>query len=172
MTITIRPVEVKDARGINMLRRENGIIQTTLGLPSERVMIQENFLLDTPDHIHTFVAISTENNEEEVVGWASMNMEKNQRKRHSASLALLIHPKYQEHELSYQLLEMLIDLADNWLLLKRLEMTLLSGNMKVQQLYEQFGFVQEGIKKNSIISNGKYCDEVCMARLNKVSFLL
>ena len=47
----------------------------------------------------------------------------------------------------------------------RLELTVMTNNEKAIKLYKKFGFEIEGIKKNSMIVEGKYVDEYYMARV-------
>jgi putative acetyltransferase len=49
-------------------------------------------------------------------------------------------------------------------LLRRVELTVLTENEGAKRLYERFGFVVEGCRKMSIISQGELKDEWLMAR--------
>ena len=57
MNSIIRPVEMKDARGINELRRMPGVFENTLGMPSERVKRSEDFIANLDRNSHLFVAV-------------------------------------------------------------------------------------------------------------------
>jgi len=59
-----------------------------------------------------------------------------------------------------------IDLADNWLKLVRLELTAFVENEGAVRLYQSLGFQIEGVKKYAAIRNGEYADEYLMARYN------
>ena len=63
-------------------------------------------------------------------------------------------------------MDTLIDLADNWLLLKRVDLTVYPDNLRATKLYEKFGFVREGIMKYAATQHGKYADVLLMARYN------
>jgi putative acetyltransferase len=58
----------------------------------------------------------------------------------------------------------LLDVADNWIMLERVELSVLITNPRAQSLYERFGFVAEGRLKGALISHGAYVDEVTMGR--------
>jgi putative acetyltransferase len=58
----------------------------------------------------------------------------------------------------------ILDLADNWLMLKRVELSVFVDNEPALALYRSFGFVVEGTKKFAAIRNGAYMDEYLMAR--------
>ena len=61
-------------------------------------------------------------------------------------------------------MQTLLDLADQWLLLRRIELTVLTENDGAKRLYERLGFVVEGRRKMSVISQGELKDEWLMAR--------
>ena len=63
------------------------------------------------------------------------------------------------------LLAALLDIADNWLNLKRLQLGVLSDNAPAIYLYEKFGFVSEGIARADIFRAGAYADTRLMARI-------
>ncbi|AEH48046.1 GNAT family N-acetyltransferase [Parageobacillus thermoglucosidasius] len=47
----------------------------------------------------------------------------------------------------------------------RLELTVVADNQRAISLYRKMGFEQEGIKRHSLLINGKYVDEYYMAKL-------
>jgi RimJ/RimL family protein N-acetyltransferase len=49
--------------------------------------------------------------------------------------------------------------------LHRLELTVMSHNPRAMRLYEQMGYVTEGVRKHSLYIDGRYVDEVVMAKL-------
>ncbi len=49
--------------------------------------------------------------------------------------------------------------------LHRLELTVMSHNVRAIRLYQKMGFKTEGTKKDSLLVDGKYVDEYHMARL-------
>ena len=66
-----------------------------------------------------------------------------------------------------KLMEEILDLADNWLMLARIELGVYPDNNKAIRMYENFGFKKEGIKKYAAIKNGIYVDEIIMGRYNE-----
>ena len=59
----------------------------------------------------------------------------------------------------------LIDAADKWLDLRRIELTVFADNERAIRLYERFGFEREGIMRAYAFRDGRYADGVMMARL-------
>ena len=63
------------------------------------------------------------------------------------------------------LIKALTDLANNWLMLVRLELTVIVDNEKAIHLYEKHGFEIEGRIRKSGIRNGEYVDSYMMSRI-------
>ncbi len=63
------------------------------------------------------------------------------------------------------LLNEILDLADHWLMLVRVELEGFSGNEGAIRLYESLGFQKEGLKRMATVRGGRYVDEYLMARL-------
>jgi RimJ/RimL family protein N-acetyltransferase len=51
--------------------------------------------------------------------------------------------------------------------LNRIYLTVLEHNFRAIKLYERFGFVREGIKREAIFKNGVYCNLIEMSILRK-----
>ncbi len=167
MEFYIRPINISDAKGINELRRMPGVFENILGLPSESIKRNEDFIAKMGDNHHQFVAIAKlGNNEEIVIGTAGLVVCTNHRTRHSGSIGIMIHRDYQDKGIGTALIAALIDLADNWLMLVRLELTVFEDNEHAIHLYEKFGFKKEGLKRLAAIRKGKYENEYLMARIN------
>ena len=56
-----------------------------------------------------------------------------------------VHDAWQRQGVGTTLLAALVDAADNWMGLKRIELTVFSDNAAAIRLYEKFGFEPEGI---------------------------
>lgn len=171
--LVIRPVKVSDSNDINQMRRLPGVMETTLGLPSERIENNVKFIESLNDDSHVFVAvlqgyINAHKTlvESKTVGMVTLRVS-NGRKRHSGSIGLMVHKEFQGNGIGTALLEKAIDLADNWLLLHRLELCVFQDNEKAIKLYGKFGFKVEGIKIDSVCKDGSYVNELCMARIKE-----
>ena len=62
-------------------------------------------------------------------------------------------------------MQAMVDLADNWLQLTRLCLTVWASNERAMHLYEKFDFVVEGRMKNYVFREGGYEDACLMARI-------
>lgn len=167
MEFLIRPINVGDGKGVNALRRMPGVFENILGIPSERVKRNEDFIVNMDSNQHQFVAVTKhENGQELIIGMAGLTVNANHRTRHSGSIGIMVHKEYQNMGVGTSLMETLIDIADNWLMLIRVELTVFEDNERAIHLYEKFGFQKEGIKRLAGIRNGKYENEYLMARIN------
>jgi len=66
----------------------------------------------------------------------------------------------------------LLNELDRWALeqgIHRLELTVMTHNVKALTLYEKCGFVIEGVKKDSMFVDGEYIDEYYMGKILKSS---
>jgi putative acetyltransferase len=60
----------------------------------------------------------------------------------------------------------LLDWADNWIGLTRIELTVYTDNLRAIALYEKSGFIREGTHRAYALRGGRYVDAHAMARLH------
>ena len=162
MNYTIRPIEPRDAAGTAALRRMPGVFENTLGLPSERVQHSiDGFQRFGPDD-HIFVAVLEDGT---VIGSAGLQVCANPRMRHVGTLGMLVHTDFQNQGIGSALMKTVLELADNWLMLVRVELEVFADNERAIHLYEKFGFEKEGLLRMSVVRDGRYRDNYKMARL-------
>jgi putative acetyltransferase len=103
--------------------------------------------------------------EGKVIGAIGLHSEAAERRRHAASIGMAVHDAYAARGAGSAMLAAVIDLADNWLNLKRLELSVYADNARAIGLYERFGFEREGLLRAYAWRGGAYADAVTMARL-------
>jgi len=157
--VIIRPVRVEDAEAIWRIARQEGVLETILALPSDRLERRRQQLSELGPDEHYLVAET----DGEVVGLAGLVVGHG-RLRHGGHLFVYVDQQHQARGIGTRLIAALLDLADNWLLLRRVELTVLVKNERARQLYERLGFVVEGRRKYSVIAAGEIADEWLMAR--------
>ncbi len=166
MEFTLRPVNIGDGKGINELRRMPGVFENILGIPSERVKRNEDYITNMDENTHQFVAVTKgAAGEELIIGTAGLAVFANPRLRHSAAFGIMVHKDFQNKGVGSALTEAVLDIADNWLMLVRVELGVFADNLNAIHLYEKYGFEKEGTKKMAAIRNGRYTDEIIMARI-------
>jgi L-phenylalanine/L-methionine N-acetyltransferase len=167
MNLLVRPVRLSDAEDINEMRRQVEVRVTTLALATETILYTETFLRNLGIDDHILVAET----DGKVVGMIGLHLFKNPRQRHLASLGMTVRKEYQGKGIGKELMENILDLADNWLMLVRIELDVTEYNERAIHLYKSFGFEVEGKKKYSIIKEGTYADLLIMARYSLPSHL-
>ena len=157
--VTIRPVRVEDSEAIWEIARQQGVFETIDRLPSDRLAQRAKRLAELGPDEHWLVAEA----DGAVVGLAGLEVGTG-RLRHCGYVFLFVAREHQGQGIGTRLLETLLDLADNWLLLRRVELTVLAENEHAKHLYERLGFQVEGLRKMSLIAHGELVDEWLMAR--------
>ena len=88
------------------------------------------------------------------------------RRAHVGDIALLaVHDSWHGRGIGTAVLAAMIDLADNWLNLRRLTLTVLADNLPALKLYQATGFVTEGVKRADVFRAGRFADAAAMARI-------
>ncbi|GMA49948.1 acetyltransferase [Alicyclobacillus contaminans] len=160
MNLVIRPVEVRDARAIHRIHLQEQVMPYILSLPSDRIDQLEERYRKLGNNHHEFVAES----DGEVVGHAGL-VQMSGRRSHTGMFYIAVDAAHHGCGIGTALLTKILDLADHWLMLERVELGVLVTNLRAKALYERFGFVVEGKKTGAIRSAGRFVDEVLMSRL-------
>ena len=77
-----------------------------------------------------------------------------------------IAPEFQGQGIGSALLRSALELSDQWLNIRRLELTVYSSNEVAIALYERFGFEVEAELSDFAFQYGNYVSALCMARIN------
>lgn len=90
----------------------------------------------------------------------------NVRRRHVAGLGISVAKGAQGQGIGRALMRALTDYADRWGQILRIELTVFADNARAIALYEQSGFVREGLHRGYGLRAGVYADVLSMARLH------
>lgn len=101
-----------------------------------------------------------------VVGNAGLHGVPALRRRHVAMLGVAVACSAQGQGVGTALLASLIDWADRWAQLLRIELTVFSDNAAAIALYRKFGFEHEGTHRAYALRDGVFADVHAMARLH------
>lgn len=88
------------------------------------------------------------------------------RRRHAGGLGMMVAADWQGRGVGSLLMTAVLDWADNWVGLLRIELTVYTDNAPAIALYEKFGFVHEGTHRAFALRAGRYVDAHAMARLH------
>ncbi len=103
--------------------------------------------------------------EEEVVGHLGLETFTRPRRRHVGEIGMAVRDDWHGKGVGTALMEAALDLADNWLNLTRLELTVYADNAAGIALYEKVGFEIEGTHRRYAFRKGEYVDAYSMARI-------
>jgi putative acetyltransferase len=87
------------------------------------------------------------------------------RRAHAANLGMGVHDDFAGRGIGTALLGAILDAADNWLAIRRIELTVWTDNARAIALYERHGFQHEGVRRADAFRAGEYVDSFAMARL-------
>jgi L-phenylalanine/L-methionine N-acetyltransferase len=162
MEIRIRRATVDDAPAIQRIFDTPRAVWGTLQIPYTSVEMRRKRLTDTPEGTYPLVAVV----DGEVVGELSLHhASRSPRRRHAAGLGMAVRDDWQGKGIGTALMQACIELADNWLNLKRLELDVYVDNKPGLRLYKNFGFEIEGTLRMYAFRAGEFVDVYTMARL-------
>ncbi len=157
--IVIRALEPGDFLAVAELHNQPRATAGTLGIPLQSVSdVEQRFRIDAYNRM--LVAEL----DGRLVGDAGLHLNRG-RRSHSGSLGMSVHDDFQGRGVGTALMSALIDLADNWYNLLRLDLQVYTDNAAAVHLYEKFGFVIEGTLRSYAFRAGEFVDAFYMARL-------
>ncbi len=157
---SIRAVRSEDAEAITAMRSLPGVRHGTLALPFPTVEASRKRFESLPKGDLCVVAECGG----AVIGTASLNRLQG-RRGHCGSIGLMVHDAHVGRGVGTALMAALVDAADNWLGLLRLELEVNTDNAPALALYRRFGFVVEGRLVANAFRDGDYIDCFAMGRL-------
>jgi putative acetyltransferase len=160
--IIIRRAEPGDAEAIHSTFCGPRAIAGTLQIPYASVEMWRKRLAEFPPDDHLLVATIAG----EVVGNLGLHAPKSARRRHVGEIGMAVRDDRQRHGVGSALMTAAIELADRWLNLQRLELSVYTDNLAAMALYRKFGFAIEGTCHAYAFRDGKYVDAYLMARLH------
>lgn len=163
MEIIIRASDPEDARALHAMMQNENVYSQTLQIPHNPLSLWEDRLTNAADNelIHSIVAEV----DGAFAGHATLMREKNARRQHAASLGISVAVGFQRQGVGRRLMQELLNIADNWLNLHRVELSVFTDHNAAIALYESCGFVREGIARDFAYRNGRYTDALLMARI-------
>ncbi len=162
MDIEIRHAEEDDCQAVQQIHAQPKAIWGTLQVPFPSLEMWKKRLAEKSGNRYHLVACV----EGKVVGLLGLTIETySPRRRHAGSLGMAVHDQWRGRGVGTALTAAAIDLADNWLNLVRIELTVFTDNESAVKLYQKFGFKIEGTLEGYAYRDGCYADAYCMARV-------
>jgi putative acetyltransferase len=159
--IEVRAAELSDADALTRIYADRNAFSQTLQLPFQNLELWRKRLTHNDDTQHALVATVAG----EVVGNLGLTRFTRPRRAHAGELGMGVRDDWQGKGVGSALLQAAMDLADNWLGLRRVELHVHADNDRAIALYRKFGFEVEGTHRAYALRNGVYVDSLSMARL-------
>ena len=159
--LKIRSIEPEDHRAMQELFALPGVIRGTMQLPFPSIELWRQRVTELPDGRLILVACV----DDRLVGNVGLSIPPSPRRRHVGEIGMAVHDDWCGRGIGTVLLQSAIDLADRWLNLSRLELSVYVDNAPAIALYEKFGFKREGRSDNHAFRHSEYVDTLAMARL-------
>jgi len=159
--IEVRAAELSDVEALTRLFARRNAYSQTLQLPFQSLEVWRNRLITNDDTQITLVASVAG----EVVGNLGLTRFTRPGRAHVGEIGMGVRDDWQGKGVGSALLEAALDLADNWLGLRRIELHVHADNARAIALYRKFGFEAEGTHRAYAIRDGAYVDSLSMARL-------
>jgi L-phenylalanine/L-methionine N-acetyltransferase len=162
MDIAIRRAEPSDYEAIARILTCPKVIWGTLQVPFPSIEQWRKKIAEPQEGLYSLVACI----DREVVGQIVLHTFPNQpRRHHVGAIGMMVRDDWQGKGIGTQLMQAVVDLADKWLNLARLELEVYPDNEPAIKLYKKFGFQVEGTQIGSAFRGGEYLDTLMMARV-------
>lgn len=143
------------------MMQQASVIAGTLRTPHESIAKNAaRFVVDDPQR-RTLVAAL----DDRVVGSVSLYVEPAPRRRHTASIGMMVDESFQGRGIGSALLDAAIALAERWMHVQRLELEVHVDNTRALGLYRSRNFSIEGVARAHTLRDGMLIDCFRMARL-------
>ncbi len=161
--VKIRPVHPNDVTDLYHLFRHPMVARTTLQMPSQEINQTEERIHSSHPGLYRRVAEA----DGHVVGMITIYQNSKARTAHTAGLGMMVSPAYWGVGIGRQLMEAILELADRWLNLKRIELDVNTDNPAGIRLYERCGFTREGTRRMHTYGDGRWADSHFMGRVRE-----
>lgn len=164
--ITIRRARPSDAEAFARIFSDEdtfgGVLQ--MPYPSAHIWRQRLEDNDAPGKNRLLLVAEADG---DVVGNTGLTMQTGSpRRAHAASFGIGVAKAWQGRGVGTALMAALIDYADRWAGILRIELTVYTDNTRAIALYRKFGFEAEGTMRSFALRDGRYVDVLAMARLH------
>ena len=163
MTISIRHLQAEDATAVHEMCSSETVINGTMRLPYQSLDYTRK-RVEPADGVVKLVAITAEGG---VVGYSELITYPNvPRHRHAGEVnMIMVRESWQNQGVGRLLMEAMVELAEQWLQLTRLSLTVWADNERAIHLYQEMGFSIEGTMPEYVFRAGQYIDAYLMGRL-------
>lgn len=147
--------------GVTALYNDPAVTRQVLQMPFQSTEVWRKRLGGDDERQVKLVAL----HQDQVIGHLGLEQYSRIRRAHCGSLGMGVSVAWQGKGVGSMLLAAALDVADNWMNLRRVELTVYADNEAAIGLYRKFGFETEGLMRDYAVRDGCWVDTLAMARL-------
>lgn len=160
-TIVIERFAEAHIDGITALYNDPAVARQLLQMPYQSREVWRKRL--DPDNERRVALVAL--HQGTVIGSCSIEQFARIRRTHCGSIGMGVAVQWQGKGIGSRLLAAVLEVADSWMNLQRVELTVYADNDAAVGLYRKFGFEHEGLLRDYAVRDGRYVDTLAMARL-------
>jgi len=161
--ISLEAATQQHAQGLAHLYGDPAVARQVLQLPWSTAEMWSKRLAAGADNERRVALVAVDQGQ--VVGHCGLWQNERVRLAHGGSLAIGVAPRWQGKGVGSRLLAAALEVADNWMALRRVELTVYIDNAPALALYRKFGFEVEGELRDYAVRDGRLANVYTMARL-------
>jgi putative acetyltransferase len=167
LAVTVRRPRPEDAAAIVATMSDPAVLAQLMQLPHGSEAFWRKRIEDMPRGPAAAELFLVAERGGLVVGNAGLTPTQTVRRRHARSLGIAVARHAQGQGVGTVLMAALVDWADRWAGVLRLELGVFVDNAPAIALYRKFGFEIEGTQRAFALRDGVYADVHAMARLHQ-----
>ncbi|MBC8999271.1 GNAT family N-acetyltransferase [Pseudomonas sp. N40(2020)] len=148
---------------VTALYNNPAVARQVLQMPFQSVEVWRQRVMADNERAVKLVAL----HQGEVIGHLGLEHYSRIRRSHAGSIGMGVAVAWQGKGVGSKLLAAALDVADNWMNLHRVELTVYADNEAAMGLYRKFGFENEGLFRDYAVRDGQWVDTLSMARLRR-----
>ncbi|WP_445178144.1 GNAT family N-acetyltransferase [Pseudomonas sp. McL0111] len=151
--------------GVAALYNDPAVTRQVLQMPFQSTEVWRQRVMADNERALKLVAL----HQGVVIGQLGLEAYSRVRRSHAGSLGMGVAVAWQGKGVGSKLLAAALDVADNWMNLHRVELSVYADNEAAIGLYRKFGFETEGLFRDYAVRDGQWVDTLSMARLRNRS---
>jgi len=161
--ITLERFNESHIEGITALYNDPAVARQVLQMPFQSTEVWRQRLMADNERAVKLVAL----HQGSVIGNIGLEQFSRIRRSHAGSFGMGVAVAWQGKGVGSKLLAATLDVADNWMNLQRVELSVYADNEAAIGLYRKFGFETEGLFRDYAVRDGRLVDTLSMARLRR-----
>lgn len=159
--ITLQRLADSHLEGVTALYNEPAVCRQVLQMPFQSIDVWRKRLAGGNERHLQLVAL----HEGLVIGSIGLEQYSRIRQSHVGGIGMGVSTAWQGRGVGTLLMAAALEVSDNWMNLRRVELTVYFDNDAAHALYRKFGFETEGRLRDYAVRDGEFVDALSMARL-------